>query len=578
VLGVVGIDGLFRARRTGDRVRYGEQVDYVTAMPYADHEDIHAALSENPWDGVRRYTAAHLIYDAPLAVVIGLSQAEQMAKADRDARRYLWRAAAASVALLLVLALLGRMSWKLAASRSEAYFGQVEHAKQVEHLAFHDALTGLPNRPLFSKLLHAAIEHSRRHDRGLAVLFLDLDRFKHINDTLGHDAGDQLLQEVAQRLLSCLRASDTVARLGGDEFVVLLPELSDSAYAVTVAQKIVFSIAKPFLLLGREFRVTGSLGIATSPQDGLDEETLTQHADIAMYAAKEQGKNNFRFYSESMNVDSLERLSLESSLRLALEREEFELHYQAKRDLRTGRISGMEALLRWRHPDLGSVAPMRFIPLAEQTGLIVPIGRWVMGAACAQNVAWQEEGLPHLSVAVNLTARQFLDEHLLRDTAAALESTGMDPSLLELEITEAMLMRDVERTLRILAGLKKIGVRVAIDDFGVGYSSLASLQRFPIDTIKIDRTFIREVGDAAENQALAEAIIDLARSLSLTVVAQGVETQAQADFLREHACDQLQGFYFKRPMPAALFAQMLRTQAPVPETDDDSAYPSKKSA
>jgi EAL domain-containing protein (putative c-di-GMP-specific phosphodiesterase class I) len=221
---------------------------------------------------------------------------------------------------------------------------------------------------------------------------------------------------------------------------------------------------------------------------------------------------------------------------------------------------------------------MRFIPLAEQTGLIVPIGRWVMGAACAQNVAWQKEGLPRLSVAVNLTARQFLDEHLLRDTAAALESTGMDPSLLELEITEAMLMRDVERTLRILAGLKNMGVRVAIDELGVGYSSLASLLRFPIDTIKIDRTFIREVGDAAENQALAEAIIDLARSLSLTVVAQGVETQAQADFLREHACDQLQGFYFKRPMPAALFAQMLRTQAPVPETDDDSAYPSKKSA
>jgi diguanylate cyclase (GGDEF)-like protein len=497
--------------------------------------------------------------------VVGLDESERLSKAERQGRVYYWRAAAGSVALLVVMTALGRLSWRLAAHRKEAYKGQVEHARQVEHLAYHDRLTGLANRYLFSKLLHGAIEQARRHQRTLAVLFLDLDRFKHINDTLGHDAGDQLLQEVSRRLEACLRAGDTVARLGGDEFVVLLPELNDGAYAATVAQKIISSIARPFMLVGQEFRVTGSLGIAVSPQDGVDEETLTQHADIAMYTAKEQGKNNFRFYAESMNADSLERLSLEAGLRTALEREEFELYYQAKRDLETGRVTGMEALLRWRHPELGMVAPMRFIPLAEQTGLIVPIGKWVMNKACSQNMAWQKEGLPRLGMAVNLTARQFFDANLIADAALALETAGMDAGLLELEITEGMLLHDVERTRRILTELKALGVRVAIDDFGVGYSTLASLQRFPIDTIKIDRTFIREMGNTAEDRALTEAIIATGKALSLTVVAQGVETKEQADFLRDHACDQLQGFYVTRPLPAALFAELLRTQARSPQ-------------
>jgi diguanylate cyclase (GGDEF)-like protein len=578
VLGVVGTDGVFRVRSTGGALAYGDLIDFVTALPDAGRSSIRSWLGPNPWDGVRRYSAAHLIYDAPLAVVVGLDEGERLSQAERQGRIYYWRAAAGSVALLVIMTALGRSSWRLAANRKEVYKGQVEHARQVEHLAYHDRLTGLANRYLFTKLLHGAIEQARRHQRTLAVLFLDLDGFKHINDTLGHDAGDQLLREVARRLEACLRAGDVVARLGGDEFVVLLPELNDGAYAATVAQKIISSIAKPFVLAAQNFRVTGSLGIAVSPQDGVDEKTLTQHADIAMYAAKEQGKNNFRFYAESMNTDSLERLSLEAGLRTALEREEFELHYQAKRDLATGRVTGMEALLRWRHPELGMVAPMRFIPLAEQTGLIVPIGKWVMNEACSQNMAWQREGLPRLGMAVNLTARQFFDAHLIADAALALETTGMDADLLELEITEGMLLHDIARTRRILTALKALGVRVAIDDFGVGYSSLASLQRFPIDTVKIDRTLIREMGNTAEERALAEAIIATGKALSLTVVAQGVETKEQADFLRDHACDQLQGFYVTRPLPAALFAEILRTQTRSPQLASLNAYAPAKSA
>ena len=578
VLGIVGTDGVFRARRTGDAVTFGEVVDYATAMRGADQEEIQVGLTVNPWDDVLRYTSAHQLYDLPLTVVVGLSRAEQLARTDHDTTVDLWRAAAGSAAVILIIALLGRMSWQLAESRKRAVASQVEHAQQVEYLAYHDGLTGLPNRSLFSKLLHQGIQQARRHDRPLAVLFLDLDRFKHINDTLGHEAGDQLLQEVAKRLKACLRESDSVARLGGDEFVVMLPELTEATYAAAVAQKMISLLAKPFLLLGQEFRVTGSVGVATHPQDGLDEETLTKNADIAMYKAKEQGKNNFQFYSEKMSADSLERLTLESSLRHAVERDEFNLHYQAKRDLKTGRITGMEALLRWQHPDLGTVPPMQFIPVAEQTGLIVAIGRWVLKTACAQNVAWQKEGLPRLGMAVNLTPLQFFDAHLLADIASILEATGMDARLLELEITESMLMQDVERTLRILTGLKGMGVRVAVDDFGVGYTTLSSLQQFPIDTIKIDRSFIREVAHVAEDKALTEAIIAMGKTLSLTVVAQGVETRAQADFLREHACDELQGFYFNRPVPAEQFANVLRAQASAPAVTEIAAHLAKKRA
>ena len=559
VLGLLGTDGIFRVRRTGESVLAGDAVDYATLAP--NTEDTQARLSTNAWDGVRRYTSVRQLYDFPLAVIVGLSAEERLAAVNRQAQAYLWRAAAGSLLLVLLAGLLSRMNWQLAQSRLRAAEDKVAYAERVEYLAYHDGLTALPNRSLFSKLLSQNISEARRYHRQLAVLFLDLDRFKHINDTLGHHAGDHLLQEVAGRLTACLRASDIVARLGGDEFVVLLPELSEAKYVANTAQKILSAIAKPFKLQGQEFRVTASVGISLYAQDGLDEQTLTKHADIAMYQAKQQGKNNFQFYSEKLNAESLERLTLELGLRHALERNEFRLHYQAKRDIRSGQITGMEALLRWEHPDLGLIAPMQFIPVAEETVLIVPIGKWVLRTACLQNIAWQQQGLPHLGIAVNLTARQFVDDNLLTDLAAILAETGMEAGLLELEIAESLLMQDVKRALQVLNGLKKLKIRIAIDDFGIGYSSLSALKQFPLDSIKIDRSFIRDVTSVAEDKALTEAIIAMGRTLSLTVVAQGVETREQADFLRDNACDEFQGFYFNKPMPADQFGVLLQTQA-----------------
>jgi diguanylate cyclase (GGDEF)-like protein len=561
VLGFLGADGVFRVRRTGDSLFSGDAIDYASAVAGAGDDDTDAAVTANSWDGVRRWTSARELYGFPLAVLVGLSVDEQMASAQRQSRAYLGWAALGSVLVVLLTGLLGRMSWQLAQGRLRESETKLEHAERVEYLAYHDGLTGLPNRSMFSKQLGHSISEAHRYERRLAVAFLDLDRFKQINDTLGHEAGDQLLQQVAGRLKGCVRDSDTVARLGGDEFVVLLPELADEKYASIVAQKILAAAARPFTLMGQEFRVTASIGISTYPQDGLDEQTLTKNADIAMYQAKAEGKNNFQFYSEKLNANSLERLTLESSLRHALEHNEFRLHYQAKRDIASGKITGMEALLRWEHPDLGTVAPMQFIPVAEETGLIIPIGKWVLKTVCLQSIAWRKQGLPALSIAVNLTERQFRDEQLLTDVASILTETHMDPRLLEIELTESLLIHHVENTLRILTGLKALGIRIAVDDFGSGYSSLALLQRFPLDTIKIDRSFVRDIVGAREDTGLADAIIAMGKSLSLTVVAQGVETKEQADHLRAHACDELQGFYFKRPLPVDEFTQLLRDQA-----------------
>ena len=561
VLGLLGADGVFRVRRTDDAVFSGDVVDYASVVPADDTDDTKAAISTNRWDGVRRWTSARELYGFPLAVLVGLSVDEALVAVHRDTRTYIWRAALGSILIVLLTALLGRMGWQLGQARLRENETRLAHAQRVEYLAYHDGLTGLPNRSMFSRLLIQSISEAQRYSRQLAVAFLDLDRFKQINDTLGHEAGDQLLQEVAIRLRACVRDSDTVARLGGDEFVVLLPELGDGQYAAVVAQKILTVIAKPFTLIGQEFRVTASIGISVHPQDGRDEQTLTKNADIAMYQTKADGKNGFQFYSEKLNANSLERLTLESSLRHGLERNEFRVHYQAKRDINSGRITGMEALLRWEHPDLGTVAPMQFIPVAEETGLIVPIGRWVLKTACLQNVAWQAQGLPSLSIAVNLASMQFHDENLVTDVNSILEATGMDPHLLELEIKESLLIHDVENTLRILTRLKGLGVRIAIDDFGTGYSSLATLQRFPLDTIKIDRSLIRDFAGPQDDTGLADAIIAMGKSLALTVVAQGVETREQAEFLRKHACDELQGFYFKKPLPADESTQLLLSQA-----------------
>ncbi|MCC7284843.1 MAG: EAL domain-containing protein, partial [Burkholderiaceae bacterium] len=433
---------------------------------------------------------------------------------------------------------------------------------RIEYLATHDSLTGLPNRVMFAELLSHVLASARRNERRFAVLFIDLDRFKFINDSLGHDAGDALLREVARRLKESLRASDIVARLGGDEFVMLLQDLNSAEESATIARKLLSAVIRPIELNSQECRVTASIGISLFPDDARDEMLLMTHADLAMYHAKEEGKNNFQFYDGRLETMSLERLTLETQLRRAIERNELSLHYQAKLDLAHNTIAGVEALLRWTSTELGPVSPAKFIPLAEETGLILTIGRWVLRNACAQGVAWQRAGLPPVRVSVNLSPRQLLDPELVGAVRNVLVETGLAPDLLELEVTESSVMHNVERALEVLGALKAMGVWLAIDDFGTGYSSLAQLKRFPIDTLKVDRSFIRELPSDSEDKAIAEAIIAMGRTLSLTVVAEGVETLEQQQFLRERACDQMQGFFFSKPVSAAEFAELLRNHAP----------------
>jgi len=433
--------------------------------------------------------------------------------------------------------------------------------ERIRHLANYDELTGLYNRSMFSHRLGHALAQARRTDKPLAILFLDLDRFKNINDTLGHAAGDSVLREVAKRLGECLRESDTVGRLGGDEFVVLLEAMLQPMHSAAVAQKLLAAVARPFTFEGQEFHLTASIGISTYPADSKETESLLRNADIAMYRAKEQGKNNYQFYSAQMNVHTLERLALESSLRHALERNEFVLYYQPKIDIGSRRITGMEALLRWQHPSKGLVPPMQFIPLAEETGLIVAIGEWVLRTACTQNKSWRAQGLPPLRVAVNLSARQFSHENLLQDVEKVLNETGLDPAALELEITESMVMRSPERTTILLNKLKTTGISISIDDFGTGYSSLSYLKRFPIDSVKIDRSFIKELPQDGEDAAITQAIIAMAHGLGLKVIAEGVETGEQVGFLRAHGCDEVQGYYFSKPVPAQEFARWVLNAA-----------------
>ncbi|HVL77354.1 MAG TPA: EAL domain-containing protein [Noviherbaspirillum sp.] len=431
--------------------------------------------------------------------------------------------------------------------------------ERIHHLATHDALTGLPNRSMFSQLLGAALEHARPAGSRFAVLFVDLDRFKHINDTLGHDAGDRLLKKVTERFRVALRSSDVMARLGGDEFVILVRDLASTRHAGTVARKILAAAVEPVMLNGRECRVSASIGIAIYPRDGSDEQTLMKNADIAMYYAKEEGKNNFQFYTEEIKSLSLERLTLENHLRRALERGELSLHYQPKLHLASSAVAGVEALLRWNNAELGPIPPNVFIPIAEETGLIIEIGKWVLREACEQNIAWQRAGLPPLSIAVNLSVRQFGDERLLADIAAILRDTGMSPQLLELEITEGMMINNPAHAARLLGGIRQLGVRLAIDDFGTGYSSLGQLKNYPIDTLKIDRSFIRDIAVSAQDRAITEAIIAMGKSLGLSVVAEGVETPEQERFLRERGCDEMQGFHFAHPMPGAQLEAFLRS-------------------
>ena len=440
----------------------------------------------------------------------------------------------------------------------------ITKAKQLEaellHLAHHDELTGLPNRALLrDRLLHAIV--SARRDRSrIWIAFVSLDRFKAINDSFGHGGGDNILRVIAARLQAAIRGSDTAARWGSDEFAILMPEPNEGRLATAALERIMAAVNVPIPYEGQEVVLTCSIGVASYPDDCIDVDSLFEGADIAAFHAKNDGGNRFRFHTADMNQKALARLRTEADLRLALKRDEFVLHYQAQIDLESGRIIGVEALVRWQHPERGLVSPLDFIGIAEETGLIVPIGNWVLRTACLQNRQWQLEGLRPIRMAVNLSARQFARDNLAETVAAILSEIGLAPRDLELELTESLVMSDVERGIGVLRALKQLGVRIAVDDFGTGYSSLAYLRRLPIDVLKIDRSFVADIGSGdGDGEAIVASIIALAHTLKLKVVAEGVETIEQLDYLRQNRCDEMQGYYYSKPVPAEVFAELLRT-------------------
>ena len=439
-------------------------------------------------------------------------------------------------------------------SQFAAIFSDITERKKIEdrikNLAYFDVLTGLPNRRLFTDRLQVAIANAHRHGHLLAIMFLDLDLFKRINDSLGHGIGDQVLIETSRRLAACVREGDTVSRLGGDEFVVLLPEVAEIEDVAKLAERIIGQVKLPFVVEDHELYVTASIGIAVHPEDGDSVETLLKNADTAMYRAKDVGRNSYQLYTAAMNARSFERLAMESSLRHALARHELRLAYQVKMDIATGRMSGVEALVRWMHPEMGLVPPVEFIQLAENMGLISDIGAWVLEAACRQCKSWHDLGLPPVRIAVNVSALQFRESDLATVVRKALADTGLDPRYLELELTESVLMQRVDEVAGVLHELRALGVCISIDDFGTGYSSLSYLKRMPIDALKIDRSFVNDITDGGDGAEIVSTIINLAHNLKLKAVAEGVETNAQAEFLRARGCDELQGYLISRPVSA----------------------------
>jgi diguanylate cyclase (GGDEF)-like protein/PAS domain S-box-containing protein len=430
---------------------------------------------------------------------------------------------------------------------------------QMTYSAQHDLVTNLPNRLLLNDRISQAISLARRQRRPLAVLFLDLDRFKNINDSLGHAAGDTLLQSVSKRLLASIRRSDTVSRQGGDEFVILLSEVTHPEDAATSARQILQSLSAPHSVDGQDLHILASIGISLYPQDGEDAETLIENADTAMYHAKESGRNTFRFFKQEMNLKAVDRQLIESSLRRAVERNEFLLHFQPKVNLNSGEITGAEALVRWQHPDRGLTLPAQFVPIAEECGLIVQIGRWVLYETCKQARRWQDAGLPFKRVSVNVSAVEFRDKGFVEGVRAILAETGLDARYLDLELTEGVLMHDVESTTDVLKALKRMGVHLAIDDFGTGYSSLSYLRQFPIDVLKIDQSFVQQITGNPYDSAIVSAIIDMGKNLNQRVIAEGIETREQLAFLQAHRCGEGQGYFFSPPVAADEFAQLLQS-------------------
>jgi len=428
------------------------------------------------------------------------------------------------------------------------------------HGAQHDFLTDLPNRSLLNDRLEQAISLARRHGHRIAVLFLDLDRFKHINDSLGHVIGDQLLQAVARRLKTCLRRSDTVGRQGGDEFVVVLSELDLPENAARSAAKLLAALTPPYRVGLHDLHVPMSIGVSIYPDDGVDAATLINNADTAMYQAKENGRNNYQFFRQEMIVRAVERQFIEGGLRVALDRQELSLHYQPKVDLRTGAIVGVEALLRWQHPDRGFIPPAQFVPIAEDSGLILPIGRWVLREACRQSRAWLDAGLPPMPMAVNISAIEFRSQDFIDSIRTVLQETKLEPQCLELELTESVLMKYAESTVSMLKALKSIGVQLAVDDFGTGYSSLSYLSQFPVDSLKVDQSFVQEISSKANDAVIVSAVISMGNSLKKRVIAEGVETREQLDFLTTAGCEEAQGYYFSAPMVAEQFAALLEAR------------------
>ncbi|MEQ8659379.1 MAG: EAL domain-containing protein, partial [Gammaproteobacteria bacterium] len=435
---------------------------------------------------------------------------------------------------------------------------------ELHYLAHHDPLTGLPNRLLLCARLERAIEQAQRRHSAGALLYIDIDRFKNINDSLGHPIGDALLQFAAQRLQGCVRRADTVARLSGDEFTLLLEDIDGPDAAVQVAEKVLGAFAQPFCMEGHEIAVTPSIGISVFPRDGADIDSLLRNADSAMYEAKEKGRNAYAIYSQRMTETALERVRLENDLRRALDNQELVIHYQPQVELASGRLVGAEALLRWNHPELGLVAPDRFIPLAEESGLIVPIGDWVLRTACHAARAWLDAGVPLARIAVNVAGPQIRRGRLPQAVAAALAAAGLPACRLELEVTESFIMSEAEQAIDVLDALRALGVSLSIDDFGTGYSSLSYLKRLPINQLKIDRSFVRDIPDDSDDMAITGAVIALAQSLRLEAVAEGVESEAQRAFLVEHGCRYGQGYLFHKPMPAAAFTAWALAQAPAP--------------